>query len=249
MGLEVYAGFFKDAVRLYPADAYVVVDVLRFSTTVATALYLGTEEVVVYADLEEALRAAKDLGVPLIAEVEGFRPEGADLDNSPTALLSSFRGRPPKKLVIRTTSGALVIEEAIKVGLREVLVGALVNARAVANYIVSRGFNSVAVIMAGYKRSMFAIDDMLGAGAIITELENAVGFLNLLTDEALVARELYVKAAYEGRVLELMSSGRAGKFLIATGRLGDVEYSAKQNILAVVPRLREGTRSLVNAQP
>ena len=60
--MKVYAGFFKNTLDLYPADAYVVIDVLRFSTTISTALHLGTKEVIVYADFNEALRAARSKG-------------------------------------------------------------------------------------------------------------------------------------------------------------------------------------------
>ncbi len=245
--MKVYAGFFKNTLDLYPADAYVVIDVLRFSTTVSTALHLGTKEVIVYADFNEALRAARELNVPLIAEVEGFKPEGADLDNSPTEILNYFAGGPPEKLVIRTTSGALIIEEAVKRKFDEVVIGAIVNAEAVAEYLSSKAVESITIAMAGYKRSMFAIDDLLGAGAVVTELAKVMGNLKLMTDEAVVAHELYVKAVEEGRIEELIKSGRAGRFLVETGRAHDVEYSSRPNILSVVPKLRSGTRSVIPA--
>ena len=245
--MRVYAGFFKNTLDLYPADAYVVVDVLRFSTTVSTALHLGVEEVIVYADFNESLRAARELNVPLIAEVEGFKPEGADLDNSPTGVLNYFVSNPPKKLVVRTTSGALIVEEAVRKKLEEVVIGAIVNAEAVAKYLSSKAVESVTIAMAGYKRSMFAIDDLLGAGAVIAELAKVTGNLELMTDEAVVAHELYVKAVKEGRIEELIKSGRAGRFLVETGRSADVEYSAKPSILPVVPKLRPGTRSITPA--
>ncbi len=244
--MKVYAGFFKDTLDLYPADAYVVVDVLRFSTTISTALHLGVEEVIVYADFNEALRSAREFNVPLIAEVEGFKPESADLDNSPTEVLNHFANSPPKRLVIRTTSGALIVEEAIRRKLEEVVIGAIVNAEAVAKYLSSRAVESVTIAMAGYRRSMFAIDDLLGAGAVITELAKVMGNLELMTDEAIVAHELYVKAVKEGRVEELIKSGRAGRFLVETGRAHDVEYSSRPNILPEVPKLRSGTRSVIS---
>ncbi|MCD6341020.1 MAG: 2-phosphosulfolactate phosphatase, partial [Desulfurococcales archaeon] len=199
------------------------------------------------ADFNDALRAARELNAPLIAEVEGFKPEGADLDNSPTEVLRRFTGCPPEKLVIRTTSGALIIEEAVRRRLEEVLVGAVVNAEAVAKYLSGKGVGSVTIAMAGYKRSMFAIDDLLGAGAVIAELAKVTGDLELMTDEAVVARELYVKAVKERHIEELIKSGRAGRFLVETGRSADVEYSAKPSILPVVPKLRPGTRSITPA--
>jgi len=247
--MKIYAGFFKNTLDLYPADVYVVVDVLRFSTTTSVALDLGVKEVHVYADLSQAVMAAEELKAPLIAEVEGFKPAEADLDNSPIEVIKYFSAEKPEKAVIRTTSGALIIEEAVRRGLKNVVVGGIVNADAVATYLSRTSIKSATIVMAGYKRSMFAVDDLLGAGAIIAELAVRDSELELMTDEAVVAYELYAKARREGRIEELVRSGRAGRFLAGTGRSADAEYSARPNIIHVVPRLKPGTRSVIRAQP
>jgi len=246
--MKIYAGFFKNTLYLYPADVYVVVDVLRFSTTVSVALDLGVREIHVYADLSQAVAAAEELKAPLIAEVEGFKPAEADLDNSPTEVIKYFSAKTPEKAVIRTTSGALIIEEAVKKRLKDVVVGGIINADVVATYLSKTSIKSITIAMAGYKRSMFAIDDLLGAGAIIAELAERVSNLELMTDEAVVAYELYIKARREGRIEELIKSGRAGKFLVETGRSADAEYSARPNIIHVIPRLKPGTRSVIRVQ-
>ena len=181
--------------------------------------------------------------------MEGFKPAEADLDNSPIEVIKYFSAEKPEKAVIRTTSGALIIEEAVRRGLKNVVVGGIVNADAVATYLSRTSIKSATIVMAGYKRSMFAVDDLLGAGAIIAELAVRDSELELMTDEAVVAYELYVKARREGRIEELVRSGRAGRFLAETGRSADAEYSARPNIIHVVPRLKPGTRSVISAQP
>lgn len=71
--IYVFLSWFKDGVNTN-ADAYVVVDVLRFSTTVITALDIGIERVYATPSLDKALVLSRARDIPLAAEVEGIKP-------------------------------------------------------------------------------------------------------------------------------------------------------------------------------
>src|SRR5688572_26821218 len=65
------------------ADAYVVVDVLRASTTIAALFGRGLSDLVVVDDIEAARQLAARESRLLFGEVGGLRPDGFDYGNSP----------------------------------------------------------------------------------------------------------------------------------------------------------------------
>lgn len=235
--MHVDVSWFVSGLRSVKADVYVVVDVLRFSTLVATALSKGIEEIYVFADLNEAVEFSKRIRAPLAAEVDGIKPDSADLDNSPTGIVDyvSLQGLGNGKLVIRTTSGALLVSEAIKLGLKDVFIGSLVNAASIANILNTLKPSSVNIVCAGYRRKQFAIEDFLGAGAITYELSKLTDLS--LGDEAIAATHAYESVTSKGKLLDVIKSGRGGNFLWNTGRDKDVVFASKVNTVDVVPKL------------
>jgi len=233
--VSVDVGWFVNGLREVRADVYVVIDVLRFSTTVATALAYGFKEVYVFSDLSKAVEFARVSGAPLAAEVEGIKPVSADLDNSPTGIIDyvSKYGVGNGKLVIRTTSGALIVNEAINLGLRNVFIGSLVNAKFVAEVLKELKPLSIGMICAGFRRSKFAIEDFLGAGAITYELTKVTDVS--LGDEAIAALHTYL--SLRDKILEVIKSGRGGSFLWHTGRDKDVIFASRVNAINIVPVL------------
>ncbi|MEM2444333.1 MAG: 2-phosphosulfolactate phosphatase [Sulfolobales archaeon] len=219
------------------ADAYIVVDVLRFSTLVATALSKGIEEIYVFSDLNKAVEFHKSIKAPLAAEVDGIQPPFADLDNSPTGIINyiDLKGLGSNKLVIRTTSGALLVSEAINLKLKNVFIGSLVNAKSVAKTIHELKLSSVNIVCAGYRRNQFAIEDFLGAGAIIYELNKLKDIK--LSDEAIAALHTFDSVFSKDKLLDVIKSGRGGSFLCNTGRDKDVIFSSKVNTIDIVPAL------------
>jgi 2-phosphosulfolactate phosphatase len=82
----------------------VVIDVLRAFTTAALALDRGAEAIVLVADVDEALRLRERWpGSLAMGEVDGARPDGFDLSNSPAEIAAAdVAGR---RLIHRTTAG------------------------------------------------------------------------------------------------------------------------------------------------
>ena len=119
-----------------------MIDVLRFSTTVAVALSLGFKSIYVFSELSDAVSFARSRGLPLSAKVHGVKPQEADLDNSPSEIVKhgpTYLGRGVSELVIRTSSGAVAVVEAIKQRYRHVYISSTVNARSVAEVLLRKG--------------------------------------------------------------------------------------------------------------
>lgn len=223
----VYAGFFLDTLKEYAnSEAFIIVDTLRFSTTVSYALK-NIKRIYFSPDINEAIDISRKRKIPLIAEVDGYRPIEADYDNSP----SKMKEINAEEAVIRTTSGVYLLDYAIKLGLKNVFIGAIVNAKYIADF--AKKFSTITIAMAGYRRKKIALDDLLGAGAIISELGNA----RLETDEAIIALELFKNS--KENLFEKLKISNAGKFLVSTGRENDVKIASMLNSIDTVPKLEK----------
>lgn len=91
----------------------VVIDVLRASTTMITALENGAKEIIPVAEVEDALMVASSLFSerPLLSgERQGKVIQGFDLGNSPEEFSTSVVGE--KTLVFCTTNGTRAIVKA-----------------------------------------------------------------------------------------------------------------------------------------
>ena len=185
--------------RLAPADIVVVVDVLRFSTTVIEAV-----------------------------------ERGADFPVDAAAQAISING--------------VAVAEAAAARDALVLLGALRNASAVADAVLAEqqrrgGRTSIAVIAAGELTGTdagatlrFAVEDQLGAGAIIDAL-GALG-IDHTSPDAAIASESF--RALRRAVTHLLTASGSGLELIEQGRRDEVLTAAGVDAASVVPVLRDG---------
>lgn len=148
----------------------VVFDVLRATTTMLTALAHGAQGIRPVATIAEAVACrSTDPSVLLAGEREGFRirrgaesPVDFDLGNSPREFDSSrVRGR---GIVMTTTNGTRALDACRRAG--EVLIGGIINRRALAAHLRSRRPDSVLLVCAGTHHQA-AFEDALGAGAVL----------------------------------------------------------------------------------
>ncbi|MEG2866066.1 MAG: 2-phosphosulfolactate phosphatase, partial [Mucinivorans sp.] len=112
----------------------VVVDVFRATTCITAAMANGVKRLIPVTTIEEALAMREQLRsteqVLLGGERRTVKIEGFDLDNSPASYLEpSVVG---STIVMTTTNGTRALNGAVDAGAARVLVGAMVNARAVA---------------------------------------------------------------------------------------------------------------------
>ena len=146
--------------------AVVVIDVLRATTTIAFALAAGASEVIPCLEVDDArqLAAKYPAGTVLLGgERLGVRIEGFDLGNSPTEYTTDKVAK--KTIIFTTTNGTRAMERCRQA--RRVLLGALVNRRAIAAALAQE--TNVDIVCAG-TRGEVGLDDALTAGAIAEEV-------------------------------------------------------------------------------
>lgn len=201
------------------AATAVVVDVLRATSTIAQALAAGYRRVFCCAEIGDA-RALRDrLGEGVLAgERRAVAIPGFDFGNSPREFLEP-RG---ETLILTTTNGTRAIVTAAA-NADTVLAGSLLNLAAVAE-AASAGGTDVEVVCAGVE-GRFTIDDAYCAGRIV----ELVGGERSDGAEAAVRIARSFPTALDGlRASENPFHEQLGE---------DVDWCARENALAVVPRL------------
>lgn len=204
--------------ELDSAEVTVVVDVLRATTTVAAALAAGFERALCCEDVEGA-EGLRGPGRVLAGERECVAIPGFDRGNSPLGFEETGKG----ELVLSTTNGSRAIVAAADRS-DEVVLAGLVNLEAVLAAIPRDG---VTVVCAGTDGGM-AIEDAYLAGLIVDRLDGDP------TDAALIAQRL---AAGFTDHHEALNAGANSRVLRETDQEADIEYSARESILGIVPRV------------
>ena len=229
-----------------------MIDVLRASTTMITALARGAGQILPAADVSEARRRAADIGAAAVlgGERGGTRIAGFDLGNSPAEYTADrVAGR---TVVITTTNGTAAL--AACVATREVLVGAIVNRAAVAaaarRLAAVEGTGAVHLVCAGTDGVVTA-EDVLAAGAILDAAARpprAAG--DELDPAARAARDAFraLVAAHSDQLPAALgrefAAAPGGANLVALGMAADIVAAAQLDALDVVPRLDRGSGML-----
>lgn len=160
----------------------VIIDVFRAFSLECYLYDMGVEQIRPVGTIEEAFQLKKELNNSvLVCERHGKKCEGFDFGNSPSSITAEdVKG----KCIIHTTSaGTQGIVNATAAS--EIITGSLVNARAVAQYIIDRQPEVVSLVCMGNVGVRPAQEDELCAEYIKSILEN-----NELTDIQQRAEEL-----------------------------------------------------------
>ncbi|MBS7644900.1 MAG: 2-phosphosulfolactate phosphatase [Candidatus Bathyarchaeia archaeon] len=157
--------------ELRSGDVAVVIDVIRASTTIITALKMGAESVIPASSIREALQLRETHGdVILSGERGGVKIKGFHLDNSPFEVSSTdMRG---KKLVITTTHGTQLIKAAMG-RTDKVLVGSLINRAACSRLAYELAEEDGGDVKVVIPRSTIGIciEDLYAAGLIVESIK------------------------------------------------------------------------------
>ncbi|HVP37871.1 MAG TPA: 2-phosphosulfolactate phosphatase [Candidatus Saccharimonadales bacterium] len=210
-----------------------VVDVLRATTTLAVAFAHGAAEALPAGDVPTALRLADGLahaGVLLCGERGGKRIPGFDLGNSPLEYTCErVAGRP---LVFASTNGSRAL--AALRGVARAGAAALVNAGAAARW--AAGAAALTLLCSG-EEGRESPEDLLGAGAVLAELERS-GAEPGLDRLSARARDMYREA--RGDLHAALRACPHGAYLESLGFAEDLKVAARQDSLPGVPRWRDG---------
>ena len=219
-------------------DCAVVIDVLRATTTIATALDASAEAVQAFSSIEELMQVS-DAWLPekrlRAGERGGKKVEGCDLGNSPLQCTAEVVAG--KRLFITTTNGTRALERVAKSP--TVITAAQVNRQAAVDYLLATQPETVWLVGSGWQGS-YSIEDTACAGAIALRImEQANLSLEEITgnDEVIGAISLY--SHWQDHLLEMFRQSSHGQRLLKLGCDDDLSYCAKNDILDVLPIQKE----------
>jgi len=217
-----------------PGVTAVMIDALRASTTIVTALANGAQMVVPVATPEEAVARARDWpdGNTLLGgERDGAPPPGFDCGNSPAEYTPDrVAGR---RLIFTTTNGTRAL--LALAGAEQVAVAAFVNAAAVVRWLAPAPGGAL-FVCAG-ESGRFCLEDATCAGLLVERLQAAWPGA-VLSDAARAAALLY--ARYKGDLGAMLAEATWARLLTAQGRGGDLPLCVARDIFDVVPVAKDG---------
>ena len=222
----------------------VIIDILRASSTIITALHNGAERVVPCGTPEEAMRVRSEAApgtVLLGGERGGVRIAGFDLGNSPSDYgPETVAGR---TVAFTTTNGTKALLAAASA--RTILIGAFLNRRAVVERL-EREHRPTHLICAGTD-GVITGEDVLFAGAVVRELLQTADRMSdsqphwSLDDSAVLALNHWTMATKDSGmspVLQLeviLRNTQGGRNLTDLGYDSDIELCSRLDCIATVP--------------
>ncbi|MCB2290953.1 2-phosphosulfolactate phosphatase family protein [Clostridium sp. CS001] len=209
----------------------VVIDILRATSVITTAMNNGCKGVIPVLTVEEAssiVRNSKEEFM-LGGERNALRIEGFHYSNSPLEYTrESIQG---KTLVMTTTNGTKAIKGCI--GASNILIGAMVNAKATAKRILELN-NDVVIVNAG-TYGEFSIDDFLCSGYIIDCILESLQAE--LSDIAITSHYIYKN---NKDIHSFIKYANHYKRITELGLEADLEYCCRKDTIDIVPEYRDG---------
>jgi 2-phosphosulfolactate phosphatase len=230
---EIHITLTPDETKIVPVHScsVVVIDTLRASTTIITALENGAKEIRPYknsSDMEKFYRTHINSRFLLCGEKNGMPVKAYHLSNSPL----EYKAEIVKDRIIlfKTTNGTRVLNKLSPEN--RVFIGALVNSLSIARRI-NEIKNDVYLVCAG-TRNNFSLEDFYTAGRIAFLLLK--NYSNWKGDDLVQA----AVAIYEGgksykELITLFLHSRNGKNLKYLGYEKDIFFSARFDIFSSTP--------------
>jgi 2-phosphosulfolactate phosphatase len=214
----------------------IIIDVLRASSTIVTALAHGAKGLIPVKNMGDASQIAAKIGSNrflLCGERDGVKIEDFDLGNSPNEYTDEVVGN--KTVILTTTNGTQAIQQAQLAD--SIYIAAFLNVGEIVKTLKEKhAKQNIVLVCSGWKGRM-AIEDILLAGYIINALHGAE-ITPDLPDGAKVA--LSVFNAYKENIEQAIRSSNHAKRLQDLLEQDDIGFCAQIDHLSVLPSLVDG---------
>jgi 2-phosphosulfolactate phosphatase len=232
---ELYTSLSPVLLNLYDVDKSVVViiDVLRATSTIATALYNGARSIIPVDSVAECIRIGKQIESITAGERDGKIAEGLENGNSPFEYSKEFIMG--KTLVLTTTNGTKLLQMALDNNAKAIITGSFSNITAVCDYLISQKQN-VILGCAAWKNRV-NIEDTLFAGAVIDRIGK---HFTMNCDSSQMANTMYSKA--KPGLYEFMKAQNASHYqrLSGFGLEKDIRYCLTEDLANITVVYEEG---------
>lgn len=211
----------------------VVIDVLRATSTIVTALYSKALSVVPVTTVEEAENVKEKLHLEnslLCGEENSEKIPGFDLGNSP--LLYSRETVEDKIIILKTTNGTQALRKCYKIFPdKQILIASLLNVIFVAQKL--KNINKDILIICSGENGEYSLEDFACAGLILDLIDE-------YDADDLTKTAAYVVNYFNKDYLHLLTESAHGKELIEKGFHEDLKFCSEIGIYNIAPEYKEG---------
>src|SRR6476660_137724 len=211
----------------------VVIDVLRATSTIATALYNGAKEIIPVDSVERCIQLGKELACITAGERDGQIAPGLQYGNSSFEYPESFiKG---KILVLTTTNGTKLLHMALAKGATEIITGSFLNLSAVCDHLIAMKKN--VILGCAALKDKPNIEDTLFAGAVVTRVKE---HFTIHCDASHIAENLYSFAKED--LYEFMKKNDASHYhrLTNFGLERDIRHCLTPDLANILPEYING---------
>lgn len=211
----------------------VVIDVLRATSTIATALYNGAKEIIPVDSVERCIQLGKELACITAGERDGQIAPGLQYGNSSFEYPKEFIGG--KTLVLTTTNGTKLLHMALAKGATEIITGSFLNLSAVCDHLSQ--INKNVILGCAAWKDRVNMEDTLFAGAVISRVKE---HFSVNCDGSHIAENLYSVAKDD--LYEFMKKNDASHYhrLTNFGLEKDIRHCLTPDLANILPEYLNG---------
>ena len=220
----------------------VVIDVLRATSTIVTALKNGAKQIIPVEDMGEASKISHNIDSDqylLCGEKDGVTIDGYDLGNSP--LEYTKEAVEGKTIIFNTTNGTKTIKKA-SVALH-VYIGSFLNLNALARALKQHD-EELVLLCSGWKGRL-SFEDSLFAGALIHKLSKGK-LPEDAKDGAKVALGLYEK--YGEDLFGIIKQTDHAQRLKGLVKEEEIEFCCQTSKFNILPQFKDGIIVDINGE-
>ena len=211
----------------------VIIDVLRATSTIATALYNGAKYVIPVDNIPRCIELGKAMDSITAGERDGQIAEGLQYGNSPFEYPREFVAG--KTLVLTTTNGTKLLHLALEKGASHIITGSFPNLSAVCDYLVS--LQQPVILACAAWKDRVNLEDTLFAGAVIARVKD---HFSINCDSSQMAESLYEQARPD--LFGFLKNKEASHYQRLTnyGLETDLKYCLSEDLANVLPFYENG---------
>lgn len=231
----LYTSLSPTLLHLYEVSnsVVVIIDVLRATSTITTALYNGAKSVIPVDSVARCIEIGKQIQGITAGERDGRIAEGLEYGNSPFEYPRDFVEG--KTLVLTTTNGTRLLHMALEKGAKEIITGSFPNLTAVCNHLIEMKQNVILGCAAWKDR--VNMEDTLFAGAVISKIKQ---HFIVNCDSSHMAETMYEKGKKD--LFSFLQKNDASHYhrLMGFGLENDIRYCLTADAANVLPIYKEG---------
>lgn len=212
----------------------VVIDVLRATSVMITALHNGAEKIFPFKDIKTIQERCENLkNIIKCGERNALKIDGFDLGNSPLEFTKEKVFG--KDIYMSTTNGTKAVENSLSA--EKIIICSFLNIKSVSEKLLE--YKKDVVIVCAGTNGKFSLDDTLCAGLIIKEMQKHT---EIQMNDVLLAA-VRISESHEN-IKDILKGTTHYERLLSLGFEKDMEHIFSLNKYSIVPEYKNGYISI-----